>query len=188
MKLLICGGRRWYDRGSIRRQLRRLEIGSGDIVIHGDCSGADQSGGAVAAKLGATVQTFPAEWNKYGRSAGPRRNRQMLEQAESWEGPPHWLGPWNPEDWLLLKYRHYRRLGPADIQLLWSAIDAAGRIRLIATEAFHRGVPVRWFEFDTAISRAKANNSHFGIIHTSIPLHPRDLHQLPLATVLQLFC
>ena len=87
-----------------------------------------------------------------GNNGWPESYRQMLEQAEPWEGPPHWLGPWIPEDWLLFKYRHYRRLGPADIQLLWSAIDAAGRIRLIATEAFHRGIPVRWFEFDTAIS------------------------------------
>jgi hypothetical protein len=31
---------------------------------------------------------------------------------------------------------------------LWSAIQAAHRIRAIAIEAFHRGIPVRWFEFD----------------------------------------
>lgn len=79
----------------------------------------------------------------------PESYLQMLEQAEPWEVPQHWLGPWDPEDWPFWPYRHYC-LGPAGVQLLWSAIDAAGRIRAIATEAFHRGIPVRWFEFDTA--------------------------------------
>lgn len=36
------------------------------------------------------------------------------------------------------------------MRLLWSAIDAVSRIRAIAIEAFHRGIPVRWFEFDLA--------------------------------------
>ena len=30
------------------------------------------------------------------------------------------------------------------------AIDAASRIRAIAIAAFHRGIPVRWFDFDLA--------------------------------------
>jgi hypothetical protein len=73
----------------------------------------------------------------------------MLEQAEPWEGSP--LDRlWLTEDWPLFPYRHYRRLGTAGVQLLWSAIDAASRIRAIAIEAFHRGIPVRWFEYDAA--------------------------------------
>ena len=80
----------------------------------------------------------------------PESYLQMLEQAEPWEVPPRWLWPRGYEDWLLWLYGHYRRLAPAGVQLLWSAIDAAGRIRAIATEAFHHGIPVRWFEFDTA--------------------------------------
>lgn len=80
----------------------------------------------------------------------PESYVQLLEQAEPWEMPPYWLRPWDPEDWSFWPYCHYRRLGPAGVQLLWSAIDAACRIRAIATVAFHRGIPVRWFEFDTA--------------------------------------
>ena len=79
----------------------------------------------------------------------PESYLEMLEQAEPWEVPPRWPGPWDTEDWPFRRYLHYPRLGPAGTQLLWSAIDAAGRIRAIATEAFHRGIPVRWFEFDT---------------------------------------
>jgi hypothetical protein len=62
--------------------------------------------------------------------------------------PPVHLGP--PDDWSFFPYRHYRPLGSAGVQLLWSAIEAASRIRAIAIEAFHRGIPVRWFEFGVA--------------------------------------
>ena len=80
----------------------------------------------------------------------PESYLQILEQAEPWEVPPRWLWPWGYEDWLLWLYDYYRGLAPTGVQLLWSAINAAGRIRAIATKAFHRGIPVRWFEFDTA--------------------------------------
>lgn len=97
-----------------------------------------------------TDATATGEGPNIAENGWPASYLQMLEQAEPWEVSPHWLGPWDPEDWPFLPYRHHRRLGPAGVQLLWSAIDAAGRIRAIATEAFHRGILVRWFEFDTA--------------------------------------
>ncbi|MCS6888032.1 hypothetical protein [Chloroflexus sp.] len=79
----------------------------------------------------------------------PEEYLSMLEQAESWEPLSIW--PWicNPKN-LPFGLSHYHYLKSKNVQLLWSAIDAASRIRQIATEAFHRGIPVRWFEFDTA--------------------------------------
>ncbi len=84
-----------------------------------------------------------------GADGWPESYIEMLEQAEPWEIAP-WVRLWPPEDWPFFLYRHYRRLDPAGLQLLWSAIDAASRIRAIAVETFHRGIPVRWFEFDAA--------------------------------------
>ena len=72
---------------------------------------------------------------------------EMLEHAEPWEVAP-WVQLWSPEDWPFFPYRHDHRLDPAGVQLLWSAIDAASRIRAIAIETFQRGIPVRWLEFD----------------------------------------
>lgn len=86
-----------------------------------------------------------------GEDGWPEPYASMLEQAEPWEVVP-WVRLWPPEDWPFFPYRHYQRLDPARAQLLWSAIDAASRIRAIAIEAFHRGIPVRWFEFDAAAS------------------------------------
>ena len=36
----------------------------------------------VAAETGIPIQVFPAEWKKYGRAAGPIRNRAMLDYAK----------------------------------------------------------------------------------------------------------
>lgn len=85
-----------------------------------------------------------------GADGWPELYVEMLEQAEPWEVAP-WVRLWPPEDWPFFPYRHYQRLDPVGVQLLWSAIDAASRIRAIAVETFHRGIPVRWFEFDAAM-------------------------------------
>jgi hypothetical protein len=53
---------------------------------------------------------------------------------------------------------------------LWSAIEAAGRIRAIALAAFHCGVPVRWFEFDAI--------RPLGGIATLQPLNARAIAQV----------
>lgn len=94
-----------------------------------------------------------------GEDGWPELYVALLEQAEPWEiWPMHC--PW-PE----FAYGNYRHLGPRRTQLLWSAIEAASRIRAIAMEAFHRGIPVRWFEFDlTAPS---------GVISAFQPLNAR---------------
>lgn len=80
-----------------------------------------------------------------GEDGWPASYVQMLEQAEPWEVP---FGAYL--NWPFLLYNMHGMLGPSQLQLLWSAIDAAHRIRTIAIEAFHRGIPVRWFEFDAA--------------------------------------
>ncbi len=88
-----------------------------------------------------------------GEDGWPDSYVKMLEQAEPWETwATHWL--WTLEDWLRLEsaYQPCRHLGPWHAQLLWSAIEAASRIRAIAMEAFHHGVPIRWFEFDVTAS------------------------------------
>jgi hypothetical protein len=81
-----------------------------------------------------------------GEDGWPEPYVSMLERAEPWEVAP-WVWLWASDDLRFFPYRHYQRLDSAGMQLLWSAIDAASRIRAIALEAFHRGIPVQWFEF-----------------------------------------
>ena len=51
------------------------------LLPHGGARGADQAIGLAAHQLGWPVQSLPAEWGRYGRSAGPIRNRRLLEPA-----------------------------------------------------------------------------------------------------------
>ena len=76
MKVLVCGSRDWVDRQIIRERL--LELPSQAIIVEGGCRGADLLARDVALEIGLEVVEFPAAWNKYGKSAGPKRNIKML--------------------------------------------------------------------------------------------------------------
>lgn len=73
--------------------------------------------------------------------------RGLLEQAESWQTHPSSLAPY--PGFLHPDYRGvYGLTHPVQWELLWSAIEAADRIRRIALAAFHHGIRVRWFEYE----------------------------------------
>lgn len=80
MKVLICGGREWKDKEAIRREVEKLHLDENDTIIEGDARGADRLAGDVAIELGIALEVYPANWNRYGRSAGTLRNQQMLDQ------------------------------------------------------------------------------------------------------------
>ncbi len=79
-RLLITGGRDFTDRAAIENALLDLDQRP-DVVIHGDAAGADRVAASVAEEHGLDVWKFPANWARYGKSAGPRRNYQMLVEG-----------------------------------------------------------------------------------------------------------
>lgn len=60
------------------------------IIVSGGCQGADLLGERYALENGFTVEKHPAQWQKYGRSAGPKRNLEMAEISDVvicfWDG------------------------------------------------------------------------------------------------------
>lgn len=80
MKVLCCGDRYWTSYEIIRRELDKLRPDT--IIIEGCANGADSISGDVALELGYRLLEFPANWNKYGRAAGPIRNKQMLDEGK----------------------------------------------------------------------------------------------------------
>lgn len=76
MRVIACGSRRWADSWPIREALATLPAAT--TVVHGAAPGADSLAGAIARKLGLRVEAHPAEWGRWGRSAGPRRNARMV--------------------------------------------------------------------------------------------------------------
>jgi len=84
LALLICGDRcagcnseQWSK--SILHNIQSYKTRYNIVkIIHGGCRGIDILSGIVGKSMGISVTNMPAEWNKYGRNAGPRRNREML--------------------------------------------------------------------------------------------------------------
>lgn len=79
-RVLICGSRDWTDAERIRDVL--ICLGNGTVVIHGGCRGADRIADRQARALGYEVIVYPADWQKYGKAAGPKRNGLMLREGK----------------------------------------------------------------------------------------------------------
>ena len=89
MKVIIAGSREITDYDLILRGV--LNAGF-DItaVISGGAKGVDTLGAQFANEANLPLFTFPAEWEKYGRKAGPIRNELMAKFGEGliavWDG------------------------------------------------------------------------------------------------------
>jgi hypothetical protein len=51
-------------------------------VIEGEAPGADTMAREWAEDNGVLPEKFPADWDRYGRAAGPIRNKQMLVEGK----------------------------------------------------------------------------------------------------------
>lgn len=80
-RVLVTGDRNWTDIETIEWQLKLCV--HMEVLIHGGARGADTIAGAFGKKLGSKVEVleFRADWDKYGRAAGPIRNKQMLVEG-----------------------------------------------------------------------------------------------------------
>ena len=77
--ILICGSRGLTSGAAIRAALEAEPPELVARVLHGACRGADVLASAAAEALGLEAVAVPADWSRYGRSAGPKRNAAMLE-------------------------------------------------------------------------------------------------------------
>ncbi len=78
--ILICGSRTWTDVDPIEKVLNQYSQNT--IVLTGGCSGADSIACRLAQEKNMITKVYPALWNKYGKSAGPIRNQQMLDEGK----------------------------------------------------------------------------------------------------------
>ena len=92
MKLIIAGSRTFTDYkklceicDNILQDQTNIEIVSGAYY-----KGADKLGEQYAAEKGFPIKQFPADWKRYKRAAGPKRNQQMANYADAliafWDG------------------------------------------------------------------------------------------------------
>lgn len=82
MKVLVCGGRNFFDKVMVWTALDKLHREHGfTVLIHGAASGADTLAGLWAKNQGVTECIYAADWRMHGASAGPIRNQKMLDHG-----------------------------------------------------------------------------------------------------------
>ena len=76
--IIVCGGRTYSDAAKMHEVLSAIP--NLTRIVHGAQKGADMLADAWARANGVDVTPVPADWGKFGRSAGPVRNRRMLRE------------------------------------------------------------------------------------------------------------
>jgi hypothetical protein len=83
MKVLVTGGRGFKDAELLRATLARLDSQvQFTELIHGGAQGADALAQEWALEQEIPIKMFLADWEKYGKAAGPIRNQQMLVEGK----------------------------------------------------------------------------------------------------------
>ena len=86
IRVVIAGCRNYtnYDeaRSYIDFCLSEIRKENKIVIVSGGASGADAMGERYAEENGFEVERYPADWKRYGRSAGPARNKKMAEISD----------------------------------------------------------------------------------------------------------
>jgi hypothetical protein len=87
MKLAIVGTHTIEESDENYRLMKQaiyvtISLEAIDEIVSGGAPGIDDMAGRFAEKHSLKMTVFPADWNKYGRSAGPRRNTLIIDYAD----------------------------------------------------------------------------------------------------------
>lgn len=78
MKVIIAGGRNFNDYEKLCQFCDKALSKQTEIeIVSGTANGADKLGEKYANDNGYPIKQFPADWDKYGKSAGYKRNAQI---------------------------------------------------------------------------------------------------------------
>lgn len=91
MKVIVAGGRDFSNYNLLCKKLDIILSQQKDIqIVCGEARGADSLGKRYAEEHGYVVLSYPANWEKYGKSAGFIRNKEMAQVADAlvafWDG------------------------------------------------------------------------------------------------------
>lgn len=94
-RMIVAGGRDYSNQNIVNYYIDRVKDvcdsrGLNLVIVCGMATGADTLGRNYAIYNGLEVLEFPADWNRYGKSAGYIRNKEMGDVADSaivfWDG------------------------------------------------------------------------------------------------------
>lgn len=83
-RILVCGSRTFDAPRVVASELAFVSrFYDGNImIIQGEAKGADRLAREWAEAVGKPFESYPADWNTYGKRAGFLRNTQMLEEGK----------------------------------------------------------------------------------------------------------
>jgi len=88
MKVAIVGSRTYPRLELVATYV--LSLPDTTVIISGGAQGVDKTAEQVARYRHLKVEIYPAEWNKWGRSAGMMRNGKIINAADRvvafWDG------------------------------------------------------------------------------------------------------
>ncbi len=80
LRIAVCGGRDYDDFARVWKMIKRVHEQRPNLyVIHGAARGADLLASRAAQKLGVPDIHVPAQWDAFGKIAGPIRNGWILD-------------------------------------------------------------------------------------------------------------
>jgi hypothetical protein len=83
MKWVIAGSRTVLDYEFLCGVIKLTNLGMMDEIISGRAKGVDQLGERYAKDHNISCKLFPADWEEYGRAAGPIRNKLMRDHGDA---------------------------------------------------------------------------------------------------------
>jgi hypothetical protein len=95
-RIAFIGCRDWTDRDAVLAQVelwcdtKRALLERPAVVVTGDATGADQFAREAAKELGFELSVHRADWDRFGKRAGPERNSSIVADADAcvafWDG------------------------------------------------------------------------------------------------------
>jgi predicted Rossmann fold nucleotide-binding protein DprA/Smf involved in DNA uptake len=84
-RLAVVGSRHCTDQDLVEIYILMLheQLGERLSLVSGAAKGVDTLARISADKYGIPIKEFPADWNKYGRAAGPIRNKQLVQSSDA---------------------------------------------------------------------------------------------------------
>lgn len=83
IRIIIAGGRDFHDYRRLKAYMDCLlkPITDSIEIVSGGANGADSLGERYARERGYDLKRFTADWDRYGKAAGPIRNKEMALYA-----------------------------------------------------------------------------------------------------------
>lgn len=83
MKVIIAGTRDFNNYTKLKEELDAYRKSANITeIVSGGCRGTDLLGEKYAKENNIPIKRFPANWEVYGKKAGPIRNEEMAEYAD----------------------------------------------------------------------------------------------------------